>query len=862
MKLVNIANIGRKIYLFIRHDNGELEVREDSNFYPYYYSENPDGTCVSYNGKPLKKLFVSKPSDIRKQAGMGSWESDVKFPTRYLIDKVDTIEKTKIKYSFIDIETLSKEMPDPMIAPDPISCISSSNSFTDKIATFYLGDYDSEYNMIQAFINYMQKEQYDLMLGWNFEKFDWLYLCNRIPDLAKNISPIFQERYVRDEIRYPAGTSVVDYMLLDKKITLNRKREYTLNARLFETIGREKEIKKLAFSKLSPELKQRNINDVRDMIEMEKKLNYIPMLDGIRRVSKTQWEDYQYNSRVIDNLLLTEARKKKIVLPNKPKKEDGGTDFEGAFREVYNKGRQFDVTSYDLSGAYLNTIIELCLDPVNITDTEGLDINVTDRVTNNILNTYKVKQDTNTLLPIVAKKLLDEKNKFKELLKNTNPNSSEFKDIEEKYKAYKGISLSTWGVMGNKYFRYYDHRICSMITSAVRDLLHYVIDEIEILGYKTLYVDTDGIIVDAKGKNIVTLLNELVQKWSQNRYKRNTKIIFDYEGNWEKLFILAMCRYKGYLRHEDGTLEEKVVGIEAKRKDSTIYLKGFQTELLEKLMNNESKESIISWIKNEIKELRNKPLHEISFPAKIANKTYKNLPIFKRALDNTEGFEKKIGSLFYWLYTKPIGEPNIETHVYVDNEIYEILKYDVDKPWILERYAQKDIDKKRIKVLHKKDKPINVQAFDEEKFEHIDRNKVDWALMIKRNIINKVGVIFEAMDWSIEELGFIEEKKIKLPSETPQNKAKATGCKEIKPKAVEALELPESVLKKANIETKDEVAEYIKNLKKDKKVGSAEEVSKEKRLGTTKESEVRALASAPIKNKENEKKSISDTLGF
>jgi len=752
MQLVNIGNIGRKIYLFIRHDNDELEVREDDNFFPYYYAENPEGNCVSYNGKKLKKLFVSKPSDIRKQAGMGSWEADIKFPTRYLIDKVDTIEKTKIKYSFIDIETLSKELPDPMIAPDPISCISSSNSFTDKIATFYLGDYDSEYNMIQAFINHMQKEQYDLILGWNFEKFDWLYLCNRIPDFAKNISPIGQERYIRDDIRYPAGTSVVDYMLLDKKITLNRKREYTLNARLFETIGREKEIKKLEFSKLSPELKQRNINDVRDMMEMEKKLQYIPMLDGIRRVSKTQWEDYNWNSRVIDNLLLTEARKKKIVLPNKPKKEDGGEDFEGAFREVYSKGRQFDITSYDLSGAYLNTIIELCLDPVNLIEQDGLAVDVTDRVTQEIKATYNVKQDANTLLPIVAKKLLDEKNKFKELLKNTNPNSEEFKDIEEKYKAYKGISLSTWGVMGNKYFRYYDHRICSMITSVVRDLLHYVINEIKTLGYTTLYVDTDGIIVDTKGKNINALLNELVQKWSQNRYKRNTKIIFDYEGNYEKIFILAMCRYKGYLRHEDGTLEEKVVGIEAKRKDSTIYLKGFQTELLEKLMDKESKENIINWIKNEIKELRNKQLQNISFPAKLANKDYKNLPIFKRALDNTKGFDKKTGSLFYWLYTKPIGEPKVETHVYVDGEIYEILKKDVTKKDIILTYAEQKVDKSRIKVVHKKDKPVNVQAFDEENYNHIDRENVDWLLMEKRNIINKAAVIFEAMDWDINEI--------------------------------------------------------------------------------------------------------------
>ena len=811
MRLVNIANIGRKIFLFIRDNNGKLSIIEDNNFFFYYYFESPEGGCISYNGKLLKKKFVSKPSDIRKEASYGSWESDVKPCARYLIDKVNTIEKTPIKFSFVDIETLSKSLPDPTTAPDPVSCISASNSFTDEISTFYLGDYDTEYNMIEAFINYLKKERYDILLGWNLEGFDYPYLYNRFPDFAKKISPEsimknnfkYKGRYITGDILYPIGTSIVDYMQLDKKYTLNRKREYSLNARLKEVIGREKEIKKLDFSKLSPELKQRNINDVRDMMEMEKKLNYIPMLDGIRRISKIQWEDYNWNSRVIDNLLLSEARKKKIVLPNKPKKEDEGEDFEGAFRKCYKRGTVFDCGSYDLAGAYLNTILEFSLDPANVYDEKvenSIPINVTDRETKEIKATYYVKQNQELLLPNIAKTLLDEKNKFKELLKNTDPNSSEFKEVEEKYKAWKGISLSAWGSIGLKYFRYYDHRVSSMITSIVRDCLHYVVDELKKLNYEVLYIDTDGGLVDDKGKNIVDLLNSLIQKWSQERYNRPTAIRFDYEGNYEKLFILALCRYKGYLRRPDGELEEKIVGIESKRKDSTIYLKQFQTELLEKLMNKETKENTIAWIKNEIKELRNKSLRDISFPAKLSNKNYKNLPIFKRALDNTKELKKKTGELFYWLYIKPDRDPYIETHIYIDNEIDEIRKRDLAKKDILAEFAKKGIDKKRIKVLHKKDKPCNVQAFDEDNYNHIDREiDVDWELMIKRNIINKAEVIFEAMNWDIANLGFIEENQLKIPFKTTQNKPKVGQFKEIWVKVAKEPELPIKEAKKANM---------------------------------------------------------------
>lgn len=263
-----------------------------------------------------------------------------------------------------------------------------------------------------------------------------------------------------------------------------------------------------------------------------------------------------------------------------------------------------------------------------------------------------------------------------------------------------------------------------------------------------------------------------------------------------------MCRYKGWLRRPDGTLEEKITGIESKRKDSTIYLKQFQTVLLDKIMNKEKKEDIIAWIKNEVKELHNKPLHEIAFPAKVANKTYKNVPIFKRALDNTEGFDKKPGSLFYWLYIKPMGEPKVETHIYVDNEIYEIIKTNKSKKEIVASYAEKNIDKSRIKVLHKKDKPCNTQAFDEGNFKHIDRNNIDWKLMENRNIYNKVEVIFGAIGWDINLVK--DSEVIDLP------KVKTTA----------------------------------------KNIGDAEEVSRKKCLSSTKEGEVKVLPSAPILNKE------------
>jgi len=748
--LINIANDGRKLILFCRDENGNQTVEFDNSFYPYYYELSEEGEFTTFDGKRVKRLFVTHPKEVKQSRSMDAYEADIIYTSRYLIDRIDKLDKCPIKWTMIDVEMLCPEFPNPQEAKYPISCIALYNSFTDKIESWYLGDYKTEWEMIDAFIGYMKVQCFDLVLIWNGDGFDMPYLINRNVDFSKKISPIEKVRYGTNGMLYPVGTSIIDYMLVDKKMTLNRKREYSVEARSIEVLGKSQKLKEINFGELSVEHRTRCIADVKDMVEMEKKLQYIPLLDGLRRLSKTKWEDYTYVSRYIDQLLLTEARNKKIILPMKPTKEDGGKDFEGAFREAFHRGRHFNVGCYDLAGAYLNAIIELCLDPANVYEEEvenSIPIEVTDRVSNKVIATYYVKQNPEAILPLVAKKLLFEKNKFKKLKNETDPNSSDYKIIEENYKLWKSISLSAWGVIGNKYFRYYDYRTTSLITSVIRGLLHFIEGELLKKGYTLEYLDTDGAIIDDKGKDISDWLNTLIQEWFQKKFGKSTKILFDYEGNYEKLFIVALTRYRGWLRRPDGTLEEKNVGLEIKRKDSTEFMKQSQKELLELILNKCSKEEAIELIKIKLEEIKNQPLKAISFSCKLSkkpedyateikrgNKTFKKKPyIIVSALKNAN-LTKKVGELFWW--------------VYCDERI-----------------------------------PM---AFDDE----TTIKNVDWAKMKERNIYNKVRVIFEAMEWWKKERGkkflelfgeFIEKKPRKVKSKKPPKETpkKATEEKTI-----------------------------------------------------------------------------------
>lgn len=767
MKLVNIFTNYREIKLFCRDEKGNQEVHTVNDFFPYFYEKSIDGTFKSYKGDALRKMYVSLPSDIQKQRSKWAFEADLLFAKRYLIDKVSTIEKCPIKYTFIDIEVQADELPNVQLAEKPVSCITAYNSFTKEYKSFYLPNYKTEHEMLEDFIKYLKEEKFDLWLSWHVG-FDYDYLYNRFPDFAQKISSIGKNRYGNGEVFYPAGMSIVDYLGWFKKVTLNKEARYTLDYIAERHLGKGKKYSKVDFSKISEEIKNRNREDVEIMVQLEEKFKLISYYDEVRRLAKVEWEDLIWNSRTIDMLLLQEAKKQNVVLPMKPK-DNEKEDFLGAYREAYGTGAFYNIGKYDLSSAYPFAIINFCIDPANVRvlDERGV---IADGCKVLHINKSYFAQNEGALLPTVVKRMIILKNNIKAELNKLALESPEYKDTKTKYNAIKSIVNSCYGVMGNRFFRLYDKDVASATTFIVRDLLHYVKDNVEAKGYKVIYVDTDSVFIDSK-ENLTDLLNELIQKWAKEKYdKEHVDIDFAYEGIYTKLLILAKCRYIGYLKSKKGTKEE-VKGVEAKRKDSTVFMKKFQRILIDKILDKEPKNTTMQWIKDQVKEIKKSPIANIAFPCKLGRKPeeYKNVPIFLRALNSTPNFSKKVGNSFYYIYMKPFGhEEAIKDTFFLEGK--KLTSSMLKKEWKL-KYKEDvlvknmDTDKKRdliddlvmngkirMKKIKTKGKVKNVMAFDDEEFSHINRDDIDWETMIKRNIYMKLATIFEAMKWDMLEV--------------------------------------------------------------------------------------------------------------
>jgi DNA polymerase elongation subunit (family B) len=746
MKLVNLHNHGRAIYKFLR-EGAELKVIVDNSYYPYYFEPDETGGYRGYISGTYRKVFAPEPKDIRRQASPYALGVDIPYTKNYMLDKIKNLTKTHIKIGFVDIEVKTDTIPLPGVYTAPISAISLFDYDTKKTHCWFVGDLSGtmpqkESIVIDSFCAKMRELKFDVILMWNSTNFDLPYLTGRDKHWANKASIVNESRYAYrtdngEYIHLPVGTSFLDYMELFKKYTLNKWISYSLDSVLTQEFGVGKEYDDVDFSKISEEVKLRNMADVQDMAKLEDKYHLVEYFDVIRRKIHCDWEDLpsrttrkfnkpmwnSNNTRIIDTLILKKAKEMSVILPNKPK-GDVDIEYDGAERNAFETGVFTDVHKVDLDSDYPRKLVDFCLDTTNFLTAfeEGCTtINISDRETGAFRYSYYVKKNPNAILPSVMKDLLDWKLEIKQEKKNCKPDSPEWNEVNIKYAASKAILNSGYGSTGNKFFRLFDLKVAESVTFLARDLLYFLKSKIEENKCKLLYVDTDGLMIQGSA-NIVKVLNQSLKEWG-DKYSINVTDKLDFEGTYKSIFILAKCRYYGRLE-KSGEIQEDKCGIEALRNDASEYTKEFQVNLFNKILDCKSRSDIMAWVIKCRKDITKEPLYRVSKPVKVHDKEYKteklqnnkvvNMPPPPqvRALENATKYnieEIKFGERFYLINMLPFGEENTghpATHLGFKNNEHKI-----------------------------------------------DRSLIDWDKVIELNIDNKVERIFEILKWDYDVSG-------------------------------------------------------------------------------------------------------------
>jgi DNA polymerase elongation subunit (family B) len=367
-------------------------------------------------GEELVKVYVSPKEayELYKSSNLPHGEADVSPEQRFVCDSFYNVEFPSTispRIFYLDIETYVTDgnMPSFKNNLADINAVTVYDNYTSKFYSWFLltrdeankrsvaqakvekevreyGEvevylFDSPKALLVSFIQFVKKNYPDIVTAWN-SKFDIPYICRKVVDYIgvdglRVLSPF---DYVSSKVRYALennqdldmdnvipGIDVVDMLTLYKKYTDTEKPSYALKYIAEEELGESKLINgagdeeyvdpsDLYLSDFTKFCKY-NVQDVRLLTMLEDKLKIINLAVTIRNISKVNFQDIFYETRVIDNLLLMEAVRRReesgwnYVLPSKPK-HTSKDKYLGAYVKPPLKGLFKWVSDLDFKSLY------------------------------------------------------------------------------------------------------------------------------------------------------------------------------------------------------------------------------------------------------------------------------------------------------------------------------------------------------------------------------------------------------------------------------------------------------------------------------------------------------------------------------
>ena len=174
--------------------------------------------------------------------------------------------------------------------------------------------------------------------------------------------------------------------------------------------------------------------------------------------------------------------------------------------------------------------------------------------------------------------------------------------------AIKIIMNSFYGVLGTPGCRFFDYRLPSSITLRGHQVLTRSKELLEERGHRVIYGDTDSVFVHlqpgaseshaeirALGQQLAADLNQWWRYYLQREYQLQSYLEIEFETHYSQFLMPTIRgtdtgskkRYAGLIQHTDGEQELVFKGLEAVRSDWTPLARQFQRELYRRVFNQE-----------------------------------------------------------------------------------------------------------------------------------------------------------------------------------------------------------------------------------------------------------------------------------
>lgn len=620
--MITIESNGTSIELFGRHSNKQLYSKKDETFKAYFYVESTFGTFNTIDGKKVRRINVNSFKDLKTEVEKyeNHYEGDVKPVNRYIIDRIPKLEREPIRICYLDIEVEQGEgYSEAKDANNAITVIGVHDNFEDKTQLFALKAYENEVAMLNAFIDYIQSTDPDIITAWFGDGYDFPYLINRLKNLKIDFKRLGRNggySYTFGERIHLYGRILFDMLEAYKYMNQGAGREswgldYISKYELGKLGGKEEYEGSLdeLYEKDYEKFIKYNERDVELLVLLDNKLKIIDFFDEVRRMAFCKFEDVFYTTKVIDGLCFKYAQKEGFILPSikrRPKDK-----YEGSYVVLPEPKIYENIVVMDFKSLYPSVMIGFNTSYETVDDNGEIKI-----------DKYHFKKEPG-MIPILVKSLLDRREEIKkEMKKIADGRTQEYKTLNLMQKAVKVLANAMYGALGFQNFRLYKREVASAITYISQKTLKETIRWFNEKGYKVIYGDTDSIFIQFETNDIKKIeeinveVNKHMNEWVKNfGIERKEVFTLEFEEIFKVLLFKqkddgtgAKKKYAGRLYWKDGiyTNEVMVVGFESKKSDLPQIARDFLNKILEMILDKESPEEIYKYVQNFKDKIKNK----------------------------------------------------------------------------------------------------------------------------------------------------------------------------------------------------------------------------------------------------------------
>jgi DNA polymerase-2 len=658
------------IHIFGRLDDGRPFLVRDDRQRPHFYIRERDvqaaqtlripapAPCdkTTFGGESVRRIETAVPGDVPAirdrlhAAGIDTFEADVRFAMRYLIERgikggceiaglpriredgLAIFDNTELRPAQIkiepqvlsfDIETdrkaerllaISLYAPRPNAEPlDEVLIVDD----TDRPMPPQAIRCANEYAALDAFCERVRDLDPDVITGWNTIDFDLtvlLKIAQRLDhplQLGRDSGAI---RVRKAEGYFGSGqASIPGRLALDGIDLLRgafvRMDDYSLDAVAREVLGEGKAVSGDVRERVDEIMHNYRHDleafalyartDARLAYQIVDKLNLIPLSFARSELTGMTPDRVAASIASFDFLYLSELERRRIVAPTV--RSDDARVFaaqQGGYVLSSTPGLHQNVWVFDFKSLYPSLIRTFNIDPLSYVRDPASELDAIETAG------AKFRRE-----PAILPQMLDELFPRREAAKKAGD------DVASN--AIKILMNSFYGVLGTPACRFYNPALANSITGTGRDMLLWSKAWFENAGFQVLYGDTDSLFVRSgmsdsaaaleRGRELAQQLNRELAQHIESQWRVPSKLELKFEKLYVKLFLPqarhsargASKRYAGMPFGQDTV---QFTGMEVVRRDWTALAKQVQRELYLRLFTGQPLDAYLADIVAQVRD--------------------------------------------------------------------------------------------------------------------------------------------------------------------------------------------------------------------------------------------------------------------